>query len=417
MAHSRKWIELAGAVAAALSAVAFAQPPEAQPSETYKPNRQPDQRPERAKGQMKAVELVPCEWIDGATVRSPNDDKLGEVKDLILSREARRITFALVGHGGVLTVGEKVTAVPFRALDWNADKKTLNLSMTKEQFDAAPTLDSGDWKTLNDPARVEPIYSHFNCPDDRAINGEPATLPEGTPRLSATEHPVVRVSDIRGKTLVGSDGREVGKVDDLVVDTSSGRVAFVAVTFGGVIGIGKDRVAVPWSAFDINKDGRLFVTNIDKEMINSAPRMTQKEWGELRDPAFGANVYKHYGQKAHWLDAGAGEMTPAMREYRRIYTSGTPRDISGTVESVDEQTPMTGVPTVMVLTVKSTGNDTVTVHTCPKSDLDGRHIQVRKGDSVVIKGREATIDGKKVLIATQITTGDGRPVTIREDRD
>src|SRR5207244_2680185 len=149
---------------------------------------------------------------------------------------------ALVGHGGVLKIGEKVTAVPFKAFGWNPDKKCLTLSMTADQMKSAPALESGDWKTLGDPARTEPMYSYFNTTEDRKDDRDADAMerakPGEPPRLRPEEHRVIRVSDIRGKTLMGSDGREVGKVNDLVLDAGSGRIAFVAVTFGGVLGIG-----------------------------------------------------------------------------------------------------------------------------------------------------------------------------------
>jgi len=279
----------------------------------------------------------------------------------------------------------------------------------------------------NDPNN--PSNNPSNRPDNNDPNSTRGNNPSNQPgmqndtasRLRSDEYRVLRVSDIKGKTLIGSDGREIGKLDDLVVDTNSGRIAFAAVTFGGVLGIGEDRVAVPWPAFDVNKDGRLYVTTIDKDTIKSAPKLKEKDWGELRDPAYGADVYRHYGQHARWLDRGTDSgmadkgMGKGNDSYKTAFTTGTPRELTGTIQSVDEKEPMNGMPKVMILTVKTNGQDTVTVHTCPKSHLESNSVQLHEGDTVTIKGRQAMVDGQNILIATQITPSNGRPITFRQD--
>lgn len=268
------------------------------------PEKQPDMKDRIRANETQTIALVPSKWLDDNSVRGLNDEKIGEVKDLILNRLSGRVSFVLLGHGGVATIGEKVTAVPFTAFGWNADKKWLTLPMTAEQLKSAPTLDSGEWKSLGDPTHVATYYGHYKVTEYRN-DRDKIRDKDSASKLGPEEHRVVRVSDIRGKTLMGSDGREVGTVNDLVLDANSGRVAFVAVTFGGVMGIGSDKVAVPWSVFDINKDGRLFVTDIDKETIKAAPRFKESDWGELRDTTFGTRVYKHYGKNADWLEPGA----------------------------------------------------------------------------------------------------------------
>jgi sporulation protein YlmC with PRC-barrel domain len=393
------------------------------PGETYKPGqpdkdrpaRTPESEPMRAKG----VNLIPADWIDDNSVRGTGDDKIGEVNDLILARRPGRVSYVLLGHGGVLKIGEKVTAVPFKAFGWNQEKKHLTLPMSAEQIKNAPSLDSGEWRTLGDPARCETICSFFGV---NAKDEEPEGMISGdrpdSGAAKADEFPVLRLSDIKSKQLVGNDGRDIGKINDIVLDTNSGRIAFVVVTFGGVLGIGDDRVPVPWTTLDVNKDGRLYAPTMDKEMIRSSPHLTDKEWGELRDPEFGSRVYKHFGKSAPWLERTTGESgRPAtgLSDYDRLCAKGTPREISGTITSIDEATPMRGTDKITVLTIRTDANDTVMVHTCPKAYLDSNKLDLKTGDAVKISGRQVEVDGKDCTIATQITKAGGQPVSLRKD--
>ena len=73
------------------------------------------------------------------SVYDPQDNKIGDVKDLLVSKNGN-IDAAIIGVGGFLGVGEKNVAVPFNALkltDKNG-KRYLVLNTTKEALKSAP---------------------------------------------------------------------------------------------------------------------------------------------------------------------------------------------------------------------------------------------------------------------------------------
>lgn len=80
--------------------------------------------------------------VYGAGVYDPKENKIGDVDDLVISREGR-ITKAVIGVGGFLGVGKKDVAVPFTDLKVTTknDKTWLVLDTTKDQLKAAPAFD------------------------------------------------------------------------------------------------------------------------------------------------------------------------------------------------------------------------------------------------------------------------------------
>jgi sporulation protein YlmC with PRC-barrel domain len=403
-----------------VSAQCMAGQPTGQPASTTDPAARMDQA-----RKSKAIDLVPADRLMGANIVGNEGDgvdddddpgvdreQIGGVNDFIVDRSSGRIMYALAGQGGVLGLGEHVVAVPFTALMWNDNEKNFFLSMTREQLKAAPGVDGDDWKTLDDSSRADQAHRYFGITphaDDEELKSA----------LSPSEWPLLRVSDIRGKTLMSDDGRELGEVNDLIVDASSGRIAFGVVTFGGTLGFGADKVAIPWPMLDVNKEGGLYAPKLDKELMKAAPRLTEPEWGELDDPKFGSRVYSYFNVDAPWLDRmsdAAGESdTFSVRQYEQAYMAGTERTVLGTIMSVDESSPMKGLPDVTTLTVKADDGQSTKIHIAPKWYLEQNRVAMFKaGDKVAIKGRAAMVDGKEVLIASEVPGPEARPLMLRK---
>ncbi len=82
-------------------------------------------------------------------------------------------------------------------------------------------------------------------------------------RLSDTDFDVPDDQDIRGRTVIDQNGNEIGKIDDLLMDTQTRRVRFLQVTSGGFLGIGGKMLLIPVEA--IGRFDRNYV-EIDQSM-------------------------------------------------------------------------------------------------------------------------------------------------------
>lgn len=76
--------------------------------------------------------------IIGKTVVNENNDKIGEVKDVVIASDGRSM-YVLVGAGGFLGMGEKDVAVPFDRIK-HTDKNILLSGYSKEQLKALPEV-------------------------------------------------------------------------------------------------------------------------------------------------------------------------------------------------------------------------------------------------------------------------------------
>lgn len=60
------------------------------------------------------------------------------------------------------------------------------------------------------------------------------------------ETTIVETSKVPGTSVYGASREFIGEVDDLIVDTVSGKVRYAVLSFGGFLGLGKSSYVIPW---------------------------------------------------------------------------------------------------------------------------------------------------------------------------
>jgi sporulation protein YlmC with PRC-barrel domain len=97
-------------------------------------------------------------------------------------------------------------------------------------------------------------------------------------------------------------GQDLGKIEDLMIDLDSGRVAYAVLSFGGFLKMGNKLFAVPWAALKVDTANKQFTLGVDKSVLENAPGFDKDNWPDMADPTFGTSVYRHYGYKPYWED-------------------------------------------------------------------------------------------------------------------
>jgi sporulation protein YlmC with PRC-barrel domain len=85
---------------------------------------------------------------------------------------------------------------------------------------------------------------------------------------------------VQSKSLVGStvrnrDGKDIGKVTNLLIDPSQGRINGVVVSMGGTAGFGAQEITVPWSALQVARDQQNLVVTLQQELLQQAPQKAE----------------------------------------------------------------------------------------------------------------------------------------------
>lgn len=92
----------------------------------------------------------------------------------------------------------------------------------------------------------------------------------------------------------------LGKIEEIMIDKLSGRVAYLVLSAGGFLGIGEKYFPLPWNSikYDTNED--CFILNMDKERFKNAPGFDKNSWPDMADRQWGEKVSQYYGTRPYW---------------------------------------------------------------------------------------------------------------------
>jgi sporulation protein YlmC with PRC-barrel domain len=121
----------------------------------------------------------------------------------------------------------------------------------------------------------------------------------------------IRNYDIRNYKVRDSDGEDMGKVSDLLIDNDEGKVRFLEVQSGGIFGIGSDDLLLPVDTITkIDSDDEVVHVNQSKDSVVNAPTYDPNV---VNDRPYYGSLYDYYGLAPYWAP---GYAYPAFPYYR-----------------------------------------------------------------------------------------------------
>jgi sporulation protein YlmC with PRC-barrel domain len=132
--------------------------------------------------------------------------------------------------------------------------------------------------------------------------------PGSTASAARNNRRVLAAGTLTGDPVRNPAGESLGKIEQIMIDLPTGRVAYAFLSFGGFLGIGDKFFAVPWSALQIDRGEHEFILDVDARALETAPGFNKDNWPDMADPAFARDIHAHYGQTPSWeqdfTDAG-----------------------------------------------------------------------------------------------------------------
>ena len=129
--------------------------------------------------------------------------------------------------------------------------------------------------------------------------------PQGTPPTVSKEELKKSVpfchkaSEVIGSKVKNQKGEDLGKVEELVIEPSTGSIDYAVISFGGFLGMGDKLFAVPFSllkAPEVPEGNRWanFTFDVDKSRMEKAPGFDKKNWPDIAASTWSQDIDRYY---------------------------------------------------------------------------------------------------------------------------
>lgn len=247
----------------------------------------------------------------GADVKNSAGKDLGKIKDVVVDPESGRVAYAVLQFGGFMGVGDKLFAIPWRSMQLR-DDDLVTLDIEKSQLENAQGFEDKDWPNMADQQWATTTHKHFgqepywNVDVDIDVKDNQGRTP--------TALQVLRLSTVIGKTIENNADKNIGDVNDVVLDASRGQIAYAVLGVGGFIGIGEDLVAVPWEKLDVmvkDRDDATIRLAMTEEELKNGPHFSKDQWPNADDKNYLIRVYTFYDTDPYWQKSHTGRVSDA----------------------------------------------------------------------------------------------------------
>ncbi len=111
----------------------------------------------------------------------------------------------------------------------------------------------------------------------------------------------VDTSRIPGTAVVSAQDVDLGKISEVVMNAFNSRIAYVVISFGGFLGIGAKRYAVPWHALQFNNIQQVYVLNLTQKDVAELPSYQSDTWPDFSDDRWNRETRGYYETTPFWM--------------------------------------------------------------------------------------------------------------------
>ncbi|APC91798.1 MULTISPECIES: PRC-barrel domain-containing protein [Francisella] len=105
---------------------------------------------------------------------------------------------------------------------------------------------------------------------------------------------ILSATTLIGDDVVNYDGENLGEVKEIMLNTNTGEVEYVVVSFGGFLGLGDKLFAIPMTAFEIDTANKQFKLDKSKEELKEAPGFDKNNWPETNSEYWKDNLIREF---------------------------------------------------------------------------------------------------------------------------
>ena len=108
--------------------------------------------------------LIGSDKVEGTAVYGADDSKIGSIERVMIDKISGRVSYAVLGFGGFLGLGNDHYPLPWQSLKYDTDLGGYRTGLTENQLRGAPKYRSeSDWD-WGDAARNRALNAYYGVP-------------------------------------------------------------------------------------------------------------------------------------------------------------------------------------------------------------------------------------------------------------
>jgi len=230
-----------------------------------------------------------------------SDGAIGKADDFLFDAVAWFVRYLVADTGGWLT-GRQVLLSPL-VLGWaDAESKTFDVGLTREQVEASPPIDRDMPVSRQMEAELHRHYDwvpYWQSPFPFAGTSAAVAARSIAPDVDADEAQgdpnLHSVREVTGYHIYATDG-DIGHVDDFIVEDDSWAVRYLVVDTGNWLP-GKKVLLVPSWVQQVNWLERAVYIDLKRESIRNSPEFDP---GAPVNRDYEERLFDYYGRRKYW---------------------------------------------------------------------------------------------------------------------
>src|ERR1700748_782345 len=124
-----------------------------------------------------------------------------------------------------------------------------------------------------------------------------------TDELAKTESGHLIAADkVQGTEVYNSNGETLGTIETVMINKPTGKVTYAVMSFGGILGMGKDRRPLPWGMLHYDTQLGGYVIGIDEHKRQGAPADEDSPDFSWNDEEWGRRMHEYYQVAPTWRE-------------------------------------------------------------------------------------------------------------------
>jgi len=101
--------------------------------------------------------LIGSDKVEGTAVYGPDNQKIGEIERVMIEKTSGRVSYAVLGFGGFLGIGDDHYPLPWDSLKYDTGVGGYRMGITADHLENAPKYaDESSWN-WDEPSRTKTV--------------------------------------------------------------------------------------------------------------------------------------------------------------------------------------------------------------------------------------------------------------------